>query len=274
MSAYQPAADPTAVIGKRVLAFLIDFAIWMGLYLIVFFLLADSADRDFATCSGTCANIGDKVYGVGGGKAAVVWLVYWGYLIVVFGVVEGLKGVTPGKALLGLKTVNEQGEAPGVGKGIVRALFLIVDLMFCFLIGLVTAIATKKHQRVGDMVAKTFVVGKADAGRPIVVAGAAAEPYGTPVGAAAPYGAPAPGAPAPGAPYAPAAPAAPPVSKESPYGGAPPVAEPTTPMAAPAASGTEAQWDPARNAYIQWDAAQGTWLQFDDATQQWTPISQ
>lgn len=272
MSAYQPAADPTAVIGKRVLAFIIDFVIWIGLYLIVFFLLADSADSEFATCTGTCANIGDTVYGVGGGKAAVVWLVYWGYLIVVFGVVEGLKGVTPGKALLGLRTVNEQGEAPGVGKGIIRALFLIVDLMFCFLIGLVTAIATKKHQRVGDMVAKTFVVGKADAGRPIGAPAMAAEPYGTPVGAAAPYGAPAPGVPT--APFAPAAPA-PPVSKDNPFGAAPPTAEPAAaPQAAPAASGTEAQWDPARNAYIQWDAAQGTWLQFDDATQQWAPISQ
>lgn len=257
--------------GKRIVAFIIDIAIWSFLFSLAFRLLADSADKDFATCTGTCFTAGDTVYGVGGAKAALLWLIFfWGYLILVLGLLQGIKGFAAGKALLGLRVVNANGEAPGAGKGIVRALFLIIDYFFCLLIGLISSIATKKHQRVGDMVAKTFVVGKNDVGRPIGSPVMAADPYGTPVGAAAG----AYGAPAAAAPYTPAAP---PVTDA--FAAAPPVAEPAAapmaePAAAPAPSGAEPQWDPARNAYIQWDAAQGSWLQFDDATQQWRPIDQ
>lgn len=278
MSAYQPAADPTAVVGKRVVAFIIDGAILTAINLILFVLLADSADADFATCDGLlnqCTTINTTIYGLSFTNAAIVQTVYWVYAIGIFVFLQGFKGFTPGKAAMGLRVVNPDGGVPGPVKALLRWLLLIVDLLpYCIpgLLGFILIMTGDNHTRLGDRVAKTFVVSKADTGRPIGVAAAAAQPYGTPMGAAAPYGAPAEGAPAPGgAPYAPAAP---PVSKESPYGGAPPVAEPTTPMAAPSASGTEAQWDPARNAYIQWDAAQGTWLQFDDATQQWTPITQ
>ena len=266
MSAYQPAADPTAVVGKRVVAFIIDWIILQAIWSILFFALADSGDTAFATCTGTCVTAGDTVYGVGGGKAALLWLVYWAYVVGIFVFLQGFKGMTPGKAVLGLRVVNPEGGAPGPVKALIRHVLLIVDMLSYSihgLLGLILALTGDNHTRIGDRAAKTFVVGKNDVGRPIG-AGApamAADPYGTPVGAAAPaYGA----APAPG------------------FGAAPDAfsGPPTTPMAGPvpeqaaAPSGSEPQWDPARNAYIQWDAAQGTWLQFDDATQQWTPIAQ
>ena len=273
MSAYQPAADPTAVVGKRVVAFIIDWIILNAIWSILFFALADSADTDFATCTGTCLTTGDTVYGVGGGKAALLWLVYWGYSIGIFVFLQGFKGFTPGKAIMGLRVVNPEGGAPGPVKALIRWVLLIVDLLpYCIpgLLGFILILTGKDHTRLGDRAAKTFVVGKNDVGRPIGTPAMAADPYGTPVGAAAgSYGAPA-GA----APYTPAAPPA-----TDPFAAAPPVAEPAPapvaePAAAPAPSGAEPQWDPARNAYIQWDAAQGAWLQFDDATQQWRPIDQ
>ncbi len=268
VSAYQPAADPTAVVGKRVVAFIIDYIILQAIWSILFFALADSADTDFATCTGTCLTTGDTVYGVGGGKAALLWLVYWGYSIGIFVFLQGLKGFTPGKAIMGLRVVNPEGGAPGPVKALIRWLLLLVDLLpYCIpgLLGFILILTGKDHTRLGDRAAKTFVVGKNDVGRPIGAPVMAADPYGTPVGAAAPgYGA-APGA---AAPYAPATP---PVTDAYP---APTAAPAPEPAAAPAPSGTEPQWDPARNAYIQWDAAQGSWLQFDDATQQWRPIDQ
>lgn len=268
MSAYQPAADPTAVVGKRVVAFIIDYLILQAVWSILFFALADSADTNFASCSGTCLTAGDTVYGVGGGKAALLWLVYWGYSVGIFVFLQGLKGFTPGKAILGLRVVNPEGGTPGPVKALVRWLLLLVDLLpYCIpgLLGLILAITGTNHTRLGDRVAKTFVVAKKDVGRPIGTPAVAADPYGTPVGTA-----PAPGygaAPGAAAPYAPAAPPA--TDAFAPV--AAPVAEPA---AAPAGTGGEPQWDPARNAYIQWDAAQGSWLQFDDATQQWRPIDQ
>lgn len=271
MTAYQPAAaaDPTAVVGKRVVAFIIDWIILQAIWSIVFFALADSGNTALVTCTGTCVTAGDTVYGVGGGKAALLWLVYWAYVIGIFVFLQGFKGLTPGKAVLGLRVVNPEGGMPGPVKALIRHVLLIVDLLpYCIpgLLGLILAITGENHTRIGDRAAKTFVIGKNDVGRPIGAPAAAADPYGTPVGAAAPGYAPSPGygaAPAPG------------------YGAAPDAfsGPATAPMPDPAAqpsaapSGSEPQWDPARNAYIQWDAAQGTWLQFDDATQQWKPIA-
>ena len=266
MSAYaQPAHDPTAVVGKRVVAYIIDYVILQAIWAILFFSLADSADADFATCTGTCLTAGDTGYGVGGGRAAALWFVYLAYSIGVFVLLQGFKGFTPGKAVMGLRVVNDEGNPPGPVKALVRWLLLIVDLIpYCLpgLLGLILILTSKDHTRLGDKAAKTHVVGKADLGRP-PVAGvrAPAAPYGTPA-PAAPYGAPTTAAAAPMA-----APYTPPVAEPA----APAAAEP---VAAPAASGAEPQWDPARNAYIQWDANQGAWLQFDDATQQWRPIDQ
>jgi uncharacterized RDD family membrane protein YckC len=47
-------------------------------------------------------------------------------------------------------------------------LLLIVDALFCFLVGLITSLSTKGHQRVGDLVAKTWVVSARDVGYPPV----------------------------------------------------------------------------------------------------------
>ncbi|MBL8778491.1 MAG: RDD family protein [Acidimicrobiales bacterium] len=276
MSAYQPAADPTAVVGKRVVAFIIDWIILLAVNWIPFVLLADSGDIDRVTCSGLlnqCTTVNSTVYGLSSTNAAIVQVISWGYAIGIFVFLQGFKGFTPGKAIMGLRVVNPEGGAPGPVKALIRWVLLIVDLLpYCIpgLLGFILILTGKDHTRLGDRAAKTFVVGKNDVGRPIGSPVMAADPYGTPVGAAAG----AYGAPAGAAPYTPAAP---PVTDA--FAAAPPVAEPAPApaaeaAAAPAPSGAEPQWDPARNAYIQWDAAQGSWLQFDDATQQWRPIDQ
>jgi uncharacterized RDD family membrane protein YckC len=242
------AADPTAVMGRRIAAFVIDILIVNVITWAVFFALAETGDADRFSCDSIpCVNINDTLYSPGGVANFIYWVVAIGIPILLFVVLQGLKGITPGKAILGVRTVNEQGEVPGILKALVRWLLLIVDFSFCFLIGLILALTTKGHRRLGDMAAKTFVVGKADAGRPVVVPGLTTA------------------APAPMAPAAVGAPGA------APPAAAPPGAAPVAPAAAP---GTEAQWDPARNAYIQWDPNQQQWLQFDDAIQQWRPIDQ
>ena len=94
---------------------------------------------------------------------------------------QGIVGASVGKLILGLRVVNAQGETCGVGRAFVRWIFLLVD-GFCFLVGLIVALATHPHRRVGDFVAGTYVVALASVGRPIASApaGAAVSRYADP----------------------------------------------------------------------------------------------
>ena len=254
---YQAATDPTDVAGRRVVAALIDVGIGWIIYLVLFFLLADSVPQysgyygatvDACAGRGVCSNIGD--YYVSGGSAVLLWIVTLVYLVGVFVVQRGLTGKTLGTIALGLVTVNEQGRPLGPGYALMRSVAGIVDYLPCCLplVGIITIFTTKGHRRVGDMAAKSYVVDKVHAGQPIVVPGVTAAtggPYGQPYGGAPgqPYGG-APGQPyggAPGQPYGapgvtpPGQPyAAPPAAS-----GYPPPVVPTTP--APAAPAPEPQ---------------------------------
>jgi uncharacterized RDD family membrane protein YckC len=172
---------PTKVVGRRVGAFLIDWLILQVVNFALFFAMADKDDEiarkvlsgEIDPSSTTYGNvtIGDHEYALVDGKF-LVWLlivlvIAWLY----HGVLQGTQGWTPGKLAVGIRTVAEQtGRPPGVGKATVRWLLWIVDSfpwLIPYITGLVTALATQKNQRVGDMVAKTLVV-RADAvGQPI-----------------------------------------------------------------------------------------------------------
>jgi RDD family len=189
-----------------------------------------------------------------------VQLVGLAYVLGVFALLRGITGRTPGTAALGLTTVNEQGEPIGVGWALVRMIAGLVDWFpYCIpgLVGLILVLTTRGHRRVGDMAAKSFVVGKDRAGQPVVVPGLS--PVSPPV--------PAPAAPVPPVPLG------------------PPVSTPTTPTTSTTSTATMApgppvappdptqpQWDTDRQAYIQWDPVGQRWMQFDQASQQWGPI--
>jgi uncharacterized RDD family membrane protein YckC len=168
---------PTQVVGRRVAAFLIDALLLYGVTFALFFAMADTEEEqvqkllegDLTADSTTYGNIqiGDNEYSLAGGDF-VLWLFLTfliGFLYMV--VLQGIKGWTPGKLALGLRVVDESGKAgPGIGKAAVRWLLWIVDGFAFYLVAFVSALASEKNQRVGDMVAKTYVVGQNDAGRP------------------------------------------------------------------------------------------------------------
>ncbi len=128
-----PVEDPTAVIGRRVGAAIIDVALFAAAYL------------------GLVAS--------GGGQVARSALSI-GWVLAVHVVLTGIVGWTPGKRALGLRTVGEDGGPPGIGRALLRTLLLAVDLQPCGVpaVGLITALTTVGHRRVGDMAAKTSVV--------------------------------------------------------------------------------------------------------------------
>jgi uncharacterized RDD family membrane protein YckC len=278
--AYPVQADPTAVFGRRVLAALIDAA----LIFIPVIMLASSAFEYYEEANlpvdgtefcdtyldqqgGMCFDAGDRVYFSDDSTAAASALL-WGATIVLFVLFQGVTGWTPGKLICGVRCVREDGRPPGFVKALVRWLLWIVDGFpyIAPLVGFIVGLTTVGHRRVGDMVAKTFVVGRASAGSPIVVPGLTAPAA---VGA---WGAPPPGQSGATTGWGPAV-------DPSSAGWASPSpdpAPPIVPVATPAASptpGTDApQWDDARGTYIQWDPIHGAWMQWNDGTKAWSRI--
>ncbi|MFZ5722605.1 MAG: RDD family protein [Pseudomonadota bacterium] len=91
----------------------------------------------------------------------LVFLLEWFYPVL-FEVLN--RGVTPGKAALGLAVVEEDGRPVGWTASTVRNFLRIADMLpfgYCF--GLLSMLLTERFQRLGDLAAGTLVVHR---GRP------------------------------------------------------------------------------------------------------------
>ena len=221
--------------GKRIGAAIVDVLIYSIIGVVLFFSLTESGDNGGLDPCGfvdepLCVNAGNTTYVGSSGDAALIYGLPLLYAFAVLGVLQGVTGSTPGKALFGLRTVRrDTGQICGVGKSVVRWLLWIVDgIPYCApLVGLVTSLATTGHKRVGDMAANTAVVHRGDVGVPLDGAPAhdTSQPWaGAPAGGYSPPP-PAGYAPPPPAGYAPPPPAgyAPPAA---PVGGYAPPAPP------------------------------------------------
>ena len=275
-TAPQPVLDPTAVTGKRVLAWIIDAIIYMVLINGIGAIAGNRMkieSHNLAGSNGTqfCSNWNSANHGFctfSGDTATTVsgWshsLILFGILFVVFCVVQGALGGSLGKLSMGLRIVKPDGSQAGIGASFIRTIMWIVDAITCFvpLVGLITMLSTKGHRRVGDMAASTFVVDQRQVGNPVILpgdprygymgpSGFGTQPpggYGTPTGGFANqpggFGIPA-GSPSYGQP-----------SQSANYEADKPV------------------WDDARNTYIQFDTQRQAWLEFNQASQEWKPIS-
>jgi uncharacterized RDD family membrane protein YckC len=76
------------------------------------------------------------------------------------GIATGLTGYSLGKAIMGVKAAKlDSSGTPGIVAGLIRWVLLWVDLIVFGLIGLIVSGRSPRRQRVGDIVAKTWVVG-------------------------------------------------------------------------------------------------------------------
>ena len=76
-----------------------------------------------------------------------------------YALMEGYRGQTVGKMLLGIRVVREDGGGvPGFKAALIRSLLRVVDGVFGYLVGFVAVLASEKNQRLGDMAARTLVV--------------------------------------------------------------------------------------------------------------------
>jgi len=176
--------DATAVLGRRYGAFFIDAAICLIVFGVLFFATADTHtraemlrvpgchlsanDSSQVECNNRAVvTVNDTVYetefGLFAGLSVVFTLLY-------FALVEGLTGGSLGKHMTGLRVVTPEGARPGFGRSLARwALFAIDGPLTLFICGIITSAVSAGHRRLGDMAGSTYVVGRADAGRPVSV---------------------------------------------------------------------------------------------------------
>jgi uncharacterized RDD family membrane protein YckC len=85
-----------------------------------------------------------------------------------FIVLEGLWGATLGKIATNLRVVRESdGEAIDWSAAIIRNLFRVIDGFVLYILGFIVICLTRKHQRLGDLVAGTVVVRRSPQTAPI-----------------------------------------------------------------------------------------------------------
>jgi uncharacterized RDD family membrane protein YckC len=140
------AAMDVHVTGRRVLATIVDL-ILLGLLFSVLTIPFGSSSVEGAAVSGSLGTLGTLLY-------AIIALAYYVLL-------EGSRGQTVGKMLLGIKVVKEDtGEVPGIGAAAIRTVLRIIDGFFFYLVAFITVLVSGKNQRLGDMAANTLVVRK------------------------------------------------------------------------------------------------------------------
>jgi uncharacterized RDD family membrane protein YckC len=79
-------------------------------------------------------------------------------IIAYYIVMEAIWGATLGKMALKLRIVHLDGSAIGWSEALIRTLLRMVDGLFCYLLAAIIISNSSRHQRLGDMVAKTVVI--------------------------------------------------------------------------------------------------------------------
>ena len=253
-----PAAtgDPTDVMGRRILAFVIDAAIGTAVVVavslgVVFAQVEvramDSNAAAIAECEriageGLHCDVVDQAIWVSDdfdSTGSVYPLVAWLLMVVVLTMVlPGITGWSLGKLAMGLRIVDMDSYVhAGLRPNLCRGAYWVVDAApYVFpLIGILSASSSAGHQRIGDRSARTLVVDKASVGRPPKITALPAIP-GT------------------GADRLPGTSPGDEDAESMPGVGSP-------------------HWDDARGTHIQWDPELEEWMEWSATQERWIPIS-
>jgi uncharacterized RDD family membrane protein YckC len=140
-----------ASIPKRVFATIIDLAIFIVLFLLISFALSVH-HLIFQGQSGS----GSIYYMIiPTGSVYLTVLISWTVFIIL---TEFKSGQSIGKRLTKIKVIRQDLSKATFVNISIRHLFDLIDVLL--LIGLLVALANKRQQRIGDIVAKTIVVSK------------------------------------------------------------------------------------------------------------------
>ena len=297
--------DPTAVFGRRCVAFAIDFGILFVVMLIAFLSLStfevvsdpDVAEQicvhyDDLDNGDVCFHDETLVFVLEQDTFANIVILVITAALLNLVIIAAITGGSLGKLAAGIRVVDQYTfERAGVLKHLLRLLLWIVDSFPWFLLvpltGLIVSLVSKGHRRVADFAAKTLVVDKKYVDVPTLVPGvndATMVPTTLPGLWNPPVQPPPTQAPV----TEPAFPVqttathetdrAPDTSDdiEGRYDQIAPTAKPHV-VGQDQASQTEADapmWDAARDTYIQWDHDLEEWMEWSESAGRWIPISQ
>ena len=148
-----PAGDPTDVVGSRVGQYIVDALLTAVPPFVVLFIvigIGSAAASGSPDTAFTIIGIGYVVTLILSAVGGFVVYAYWP---------STHQGQTPGMKWLNLRIVREEdGGVPTLGQCVVRWLLFVVDGLFAGIVGLIVMSTSARHQRVGDMAAKTLVV--------------------------------------------------------------------------------------------------------------------
>ena len=131
-------------IKKRIYASILDYGLFFICYLAYLIFFGDHLDEGKYSVSGSATL-----------PIFLFWLIY-------FVIAEGAFGATLGHQSFNLKVVTLHGEKIGFTQAIKRRFLDPIDF-FCFgLIAFLIIRNSEKHQRVGDVLAKTHVIDTTD----------------------------------------------------------------------------------------------------------------
>jgi uncharacterized RDD family membrane protein YckC len=142
---------------RRLLAYLLDLLLAYSAFFLVAFLVALMA---LGTAATTRAASG--AFGAGIGLLLVLlFAIQWAY----FAVLEAWRGTTPGKKAFGLRVLTTTGRPIGFREAALRNVLRAADALplaytagILSIAGLASMSATRRFQRLGDLVAGTMVV--------------------------------------------------------------------------------------------------------------------
>jgi uncharacterized RDD family membrane protein YckC len=168
--------DPTAVVARRGGAWFIDGVLCALAGAVPALLLADAYELN-RTSNGfdverhgedVALFLRDTVIVLRKIELGVTVGAFLGAVLILLVLLPGLRGWSPGYLAAELRLVRQDGDRAGIGRALVRTLAWVVDILPGIpLVAYASARATTHHQRVGDLLARSFVVDKRAEGRPI-----------------------------------------------------------------------------------------------------------
>ncbi|POY39012.1 hypothetical protein C3K47_00485 [Solitalea longa] len=125
---------------KRISAAILDYLIFSIVFYYYLAVLGKQTDGKFTFYEW------DIVFPV-----VVFWIFY-------FVIIEGIWGGTLGFQSMGLKVITDTRNTIGMTQAFLRRLLDPIDIFCCGIPGILALKFTEKHQRFGDLIAKTIVV--------------------------------------------------------------------------------------------------------------------
>jgi uncharacterized RDD family membrane protein YckC len=132
----------TTVVGRRVVQYIIDYVLVGIIPGLAYWLF----DRGSGILHGFGWALATLI-------AIVVYLWYWVLRP------HSHHGQTFGMQWLGVRIISKDGGPANMLQLFVRGILLVIDTLFFGLVGLITMMVSRYHQRVGDHVARTLVIG-------------------------------------------------------------------------------------------------------------------